>query len=103
MIRKPDLSVVLQDNPHPLLPSDCSYHGVFDLCIEALSDRERSGIERDTVTKKAEYARGGVPEYYTLHRDEALQGFFTRVRVVETSFADPCLTRRVKAEVFTYH
>ena len=78
VIRKPDLGVVLKDNPRPLLPLDCSYHGVFDLCIEALSDKERSGIERDTVTKKAEYARGGVPEYYILHRDERYQGFFTR-------------------------
>ena len=78
VIRKPDLGVVTKDNPHPLLPLDCSYHGVFDLCIEALSDKEPSGIERDTVTKKAEYARGGVSEYYILHRDETHQGFFTR-------------------------
>ena len=78
VIRKPDLGVVAKDNPQPLLPLDCSYHGVFDLCVEALSDKERSGIERDTVTKKAEYARGGVPEYYILHRDERYQCFFTR-------------------------
>jgi hypothetical protein len=51
---------------------------VFDLCIEALSDQERSGIERDTVIKKAEYAAGGVPEYYILHQNPAHQAFYTR-------------------------
>jgi len=50
--------------------------GVFDLCIEALSDKERSGIERDVETKRDEYAAGGVPEYYILHRTRALQYFF---------------------------
>lgn len=78
VIRKPDLGVVTKTNPQPLLPLDCSYHGIFDLCIEALSDRERGGIERDTVTKKQEYARAGVREYYLLHRDEGRLAFFTR-------------------------
>jgi Uma2 family endonuclease len=77
VIRKPDLGVVLNDNPQPLLPLDCSYHGVFDLCVEALSDQEQRGIERDTVVKKAEYAAGGVPEYYILHREPECLAFFT--------------------------
>ena len=78
VIRKPDFGVVCNTNPQPLLPLDASYHGVFDLCIEALSDLERRGSERDTVTKKAEYAAGGVPEYYILHREPERQAFFTR-------------------------
>ena len=78
VIRKPDLGVVRKDNRQPLLPLDCSYHGVFDLCIEALSDKERAGIERDTVTKRREYARGGVSEYYILHRERKYQRFFCR-------------------------
>ncbi len=78
VIRKPDFGVVRNDNPQPLLPLDCSYRGVFDLCIEALSDQERSGIERDTFTKKAEYAAGGVPEYYILHQNPDHQAFYTR-------------------------
>jgi Uma2 family endonuclease len=77
VIRKPDLGVVRHDNPQPLLPLDCSYHGVFDLCVEALSDQEQRGIERDTVIKKAEYAAGGVPEYYILHREPECLAFFT--------------------------
>ena len=78
VIRKPDFGVVCNDNPHPLLPLDSSYHGVFDLCVEALSDQERRDILRDTVVKKAEYAVGGVPEYYILHRAPEQQAFFAR-------------------------
>jgi len=78
VIRKPDFGVVLIDNPQPLLPLDVSYHGVFDLCVEALSDHKPGGIMRDAVVKKAEYAAGGVPEYYILHREPERQAFFTR-------------------------
>ncbi len=78
VIRKPDFGVVLDDNPQPILPHDASYHGVFDLCVEALSDTKRSHIERDTLIKKAEYAAGGVPEYYILHSEPEHQAFFAR-------------------------
>jgi len=78
VIRKPDLGVVRDDNPVPLQPLDASYRGVFDLCIEALSDKDRRGIARDAVTKRAEYAAGGVAEYYILHREPGHQGFYAR-------------------------
>ena len=78
VVRKPDLGLVLADNPQPILPFDVAYHGVFDLCVEALSDTQRSHTERDTLTKKAEYAAGGVPEYYILHREPEHQAFFAR-------------------------
>jgi len=78
VIRKPDLGVVCNDNPEPLLSRDASYPGVFDLCVEALSDLERRDILRDTLVKKAEYAAGGVPEYYILHRTPEQQAFFAR-------------------------
>ena len=78
VIRKPDLGVVCNDNPQPLLPVDVSYHGVFDLCVEALSDQESRDSVRDTLVKKGEYAAGGVPEYYLLHRAPAQQAFLTR-------------------------
>jgi len=78
VIRKPDFGVVCNDNPQPLLPLDVSYHGVFDLCVEALSDQERRGVVRDAVVKTAEYATGGVPEYYILHRTPEQQAFFAR-------------------------
>jgi hypothetical protein len=77
VIRRPDLGVVRRDNPEPLRPGMASYPGVFDLCIEALSDRRQRDIRRDTVTKHDEYAGGGVPEYYILsHRDEH-QAFYS--------------------------
>lgn len=77
VIRKPDFAVVCNENPQPVLWFDASYHGVFDLCVEALSDRERRGIARDAVTKKAEYAAGGVREYYILHREPKHQAFYS--------------------------
>jgi len=78
VIRRPQIGVVRNDNPQPLLPLDTSYHGVYDLCVEALSDQERSGITHETVTKQAEYAAAGVSEYYILHREPERQAFFTR-------------------------
>ncbi|MBK1630151.1 hypothetical protein CKO31_05220 [Thiohalocapsa halophila] len=78
VIRKPDFGVVRLDNARPLQPRDNTYPGVFDLCIEALSDLERKGIERDAVTKKQEYAAGGVPEYYIVHRERGRMAFFAR-------------------------
>ncbi|MFB1486010.1 MULTISPECIES: Uma2 family endonuclease [unclassified Thiocapsa] len=77
VIRKPDFGVVCNDNPQPLLYFDASYHGVFDLCVEALSERKPAGIVRDTVTKKTEYASGGVKEYIILHREPERQAFYT--------------------------
>lgn len=66
-IRRPDLGVILNDNPVALYPRDCTYDGVCDMCIEALSDSAKKDEERDTVYKKAEYAASGVKEYYILH------------------------------------
>jgi Uma2 family endonuclease len=65
-VRRPDLGVVLHENPIPLLPHDRSYRGTFDLCVEVLSDSTEEIRKRDTVTKKKEYAQGGVKEYYIL-------------------------------------
>ncbi|TVQ89897.1 MAG: Uma2 family endonuclease, partial [Chromatiaceae bacterium] len=76
VIRKPDFGVVRNDNPNPLLPIDVSYHGIFDLCVEALSDQRPGGSARDLVVKKAEYAVAGVAEYFILHHEPARQAFF---------------------------
>jgi hypothetical protein len=64
--RRPDLGVVLHSNQVPLKPTDKSYQGTFDICIEALSDSSKTDIERDTVDKKNDYAAAGVKEYYIL-------------------------------------
>ncbi len=65
-IRKPDIAVVLNGNPKILEEEECSYHGIFDLCIESLSDSSKKDIERDTIEKKREYAEAGVREYYII-------------------------------------
>jgi len=71
-IRKPDLGIVLTTNPVQLHYHDMRYHGIFDMCIEALSDSARTERERDTIIKKSEYAATGIKEYLILHRAEQL-------------------------------
>jgi Uma2 family endonuclease len=78
VIRKPDLAVVRDDNPVPLGELDCSYRGVFDLCIEALSDRDRAAIERDVVEKRRDYDEIGVREYHIVHHDPDRLRFWSR-------------------------
>ncbi len=63
-IRKPDIAVVLNSNTKILKGEERSYRGIFDLCIESLSDSSKQDIERDTINKKREYAEAGVQEYY---------------------------------------
>lgn len=65
-IRKPDLFIVRNDNPVPLLDNDRSFRGICDLAVESISDETRKGIERDTKVKKGEYELVGVHEYYIL-------------------------------------
>ena len=78
VIRRPDMAVVHNTNPTPLLLKQNAYQGIYDLCIEALSDRRQADIDRDSEQKKREYAEGGVPEYYILHADPGLRGFYRR-------------------------
>ena len=75
-VRRPDLGVVFNSNPVPLLPNDRSYKGTFDLCVEAISESTKKDIERDTVSKKWEYAIGGVKEYYILDGHDRYMEFY---------------------------
>ncbi len=83
-VRRPDLGIVLNTNPVPLLANDCTYHGIFDLCVEAISDSSQQDIDRDTVDKKQEYATGGVKEYYVLdgHDDRYMEFYRLNSRSV---------------------
>ena len=74
--------MVLNANPVPLLPDDCSYRGIYDLCVEALSDSDKDAVERDTKVKKAEYAAGGIKEYFILHHTEERAFFRLNARGV---------------------
>jgi len=76
-IRRPDLGLVLNSNPVLLTPDDQTYRGIFDLCIEALSDSKPSEIKRDMIIKKGEYAAVGVKEYYILYGKEGYTEFYT--------------------------
>ena len=79
-IRKPDLGVVLHTNPVPLQEHDRSYRGVFNLCIESLSDSSQTEIDRDTIIKRDEYAAAGVQEYYILDEREIETQFYRLTR-----------------------
>ena len=76
-IRKPDLAVILHANPVVPHPTNRSFDGVCDLCIEFLSDSTPSEVERDTVHKKEEYAKAGVAEYYILDRLRKHTAFYS--------------------------
>ena len=65
-VRIPDMAVVLNSNPVPLGSHGRTYKGIFDLCVESLSDSKPGDVERDTMVKWGEYAQGGVTEYYIL-------------------------------------
>ena len=75
-VRIPDLGIVLNENPVPILQTDRSYHGVFDLCVEAISDSTAKEKERDTLVKKREYAQSEVKEYYILDGRGSEMGFY---------------------------
>ncbi len=65
-IRKPDLGIILNDNQVGIEDSERTYQGIFDICIESLSDSSLKEKERDTKQKKQEYETIGVREYYIL-------------------------------------
>ncbi len=75
-IRKPDIGVILNSNSVGITNRDCTFHGVVDMCIEILSDTSRKAIERDTKTKKQEYGRIKVKEYYILDRKQKHTNFY---------------------------
>jgi Uma2 family endonuclease len=66
VVRIPDLGVVCNDNIVPLGDHDRSYKGIFDICIESISDSKQVHIDRDVIHKRNEYAEAGVREYYIL-------------------------------------
>ncbi|MDM8531227.1 Uma2 family endonuclease [Anaerolineales bacterium HSG25] len=74
--RRPDLGVIRNDNPIPIHGPDNTYQGIFDMCIESLSDTRKSVITRDIKDKKEDYARIGVPEYYILDDKARYTAFY---------------------------
>ncbi len=75
-IRKPDLALTLNSNSVALNNKDSTFKGIYDLCIEFLSDSKKSEIERDTKIKKSEYCRAGVKEYFIIDRETKHTAFY---------------------------
>jgi len=89
IIRKPDLFVVRNDNPMALRPTDRTFAGICDLCIESLSDSDKHEIERDTIYKKSEYEEIGVREYYILDASDTHMAFFYRTPTGDYASINP--------------
>jgi Uma2 family endonuclease len=75
-IRRPDLSIILNNNTNQPELKDRSYHGIYDICIEFLSDSKRKYIENDTVVKKHEYCQANIKEYYIIDSNRIHTAFY---------------------------
>jgi len=98
-IRKPDLFIILDENPIALGETERSYHGIGDLCVESLSDSTRQERERDTVQKKAEYAAAGVHEYYILDAGDVHMAFYRLTPAAEYAAIDADAEGVIRSEV----
>ncbi len=78
-VRKPDLGIVLNNNPMLLQNMNRSYNGIFDICIESISASNKKSIQRDTVIKRSEYEAIGVKEYYILDERGKETAFLSNV------------------------
>ncbi len=76
--RKPDLAAIRHDNAVRWQEHERSYHGICDLCVEALSDSDQGEIDRDIKIKKSEYEFAGVQEYYILDPADQHMHFYQR-------------------------
>ena len=82
-IRQPDLTVVrrgLPANPHRAEPSDVA------LVVEVISP---DSLERDAITKRAEYARAGIPAYLLVDVRGPRPTVVLFDRIVDGAYATP--------------
>lgn len=77
-VRKPDVAFIRHDNPIAWGPTERSYRGTCDLCVEVLSDSHQTEIDRDIIEKKAEYEFVGVQEYFILDEEHRYTKFYQR-------------------------
>ncbi|MBF0452456.1 MAG: Uma2 family endonuclease [Candidatus Magnetomorum sp.] len=75
-IRKPDHTLILKSNPIQPDILDCSYKGIYDVCIEFLSETQKKYVLRDTVDKKREYRGAKVKEYYIIDANKKHTVFY---------------------------
>ena len=77
VVFKPDIGIILDDNPAPWGAIDQrSYIGVCDMIVEELSDSTTAEVRRDTEEKKEGYARAGVKEYFILDPNDRHMHFY---------------------------
>ena len=77
VVYKPDLGVVLNDNPASWgADEQRAYEGICDMIVEAVSDSTLQEVRRDTEEKRSGYARAGVKEYYILDPSDRHMHFF---------------------------
>ena len=77
VVFKPDIGIILNDNPAPWGADDQrSYIGVCDMIVEELSDSTSAEVKRDTEEKKEGYARAGVREYFILDPKDGHMHFY---------------------------
>jgi Uma2 family endonuclease len=98
-VRKPDFFIVRHDNPVAFGDHDRSYHGTCDLCVESISDATKGEIERDTKTKKREYAAVGVKEYFILDPGGTHTGFFRLNAAGEYEKIEPSHEAVIRSDV----
>ncbi len=77
VVYKPDIGVVLNNNPAPWGALELrAFEGVCDLIVEEISDSTQAEVRRDTEEKKSGYARAGVKEYYILDPSDRHMRFY---------------------------
>ena len=77
VVFKPDIGVILDDNPAPWgAIEQRSYTGICDMIVEELSDSTIAEVRRDTEEKKEGYARAGVKEYFILDPNDRHMLFY---------------------------
>ncbi len=77
VVYKPDIGVVLNDNPAPWGAEELrAFEGVCDMIVEAVSNSTLAEVRRDTEEKKSGYALAGVKEYFILDPSDQYMGFY---------------------------
>ena len=77
VVYKPDIGVVLNDNPAPWGAIEIrAFEGVCDMIVEAVSDSTLAEVRRDTEEKKRGYALAGVQEYFILDPEDRYMRFY---------------------------
>jgi Uma2 family endonuclease len=98
-IRKPDIGIVLLDNKRELYDEDHSYKGIYDMCVEVISDLTKRDIDRDTVLKKNEYQVVGVKEYFILDASYKHMTFYRRNKLGYFDTIQPIQGEIIRSQV----